>query len=291
MAKEPEAAAAPPVGKKKKPILLIAIVAVVLLAGGGGAAFFLLGGKRTKVTSTRKKRRTARVHVTLEPFTVNLTSEVAERFLGLGIDLQGLGARHRRQGEAAPARDQERDPAAAQPQACRGPFRHRRRPAARGDSRHRQQGDRALQGTLGAEAHHRKAEAAADEKHAEEKPAEEKSAEKPIAKAPKVETDVLLHVLRHPVAHGRGHPFPGRGRYSRCSCPWSCGRAKVPIDRDLQLAAPAGGRTRRPGGQTDERADQRLPDRARRSGGGQRQARRPRLATWSPSNASASSTR
>ena len=96
MANKPEASAAPPVaGKKKKPILLIAIVAVVLLLGGGGAAFFLLGGKKDKgedhAEEAAEEHAKPPVYVTLDPFTVNLTSEGSERFLQIGIDLKVSG--------------------------------------------------------------------------------------------------------------------------------------------------------------------------------------------------------
>jgi flagellar protein FliL len=96
MANKPEASTAPPAaGKKKKPILLIAIVAVVLLLGGGGAAFFLLGGKNDKgedhAEEAAEEHAKAPVYVTLDPFTVNLTSEGSERFLQVGIDLKVSG--------------------------------------------------------------------------------------------------------------------------------------------------------------------------------------------------------
>jgi flagellar FliL protein len=95
MANKPEASAAPPAGKKKKPKLLIAIVAVVLVLGGGGAAFFLLGGKTGKdgehAQEAPDEHAKPPVFVTLDPFTVNLTSETAERFLQVGIDLKVSG--------------------------------------------------------------------------------------------------------------------------------------------------------------------------------------------------------
>lgn len=95
MAKQPEPSAAPaPEGapaKKKKPIL-IAIAAVVVLAGGGAAAWFLLGGKHDKnaehAEEVEAEVSKPPVYVTLEPFTVNLTSEATDRYLQVGIDLK-----------------------------------------------------------------------------------------------------------------------------------------------------------------------------------------------------------
>lgn len=93
MAKQPEPSAAPaPEGapaKKKKPILIIAIAALVVLAGGGAAAWFLLGGKHDKdAEHAEAEALKPPVYVTLEPFTVNLTSEATDRYLQVGIDLK-----------------------------------------------------------------------------------------------------------------------------------------------------------------------------------------------------------
>jgi flagellar protein FliL len=95
MAKQPEPSPAPAAegapAKKKKPILIIAVVAVVLLAGGGAAAWFLLGGKHDKKDEHTEEEVEASkppVYVTLEPFTVNLTSEASDRYLQVGIDLK-----------------------------------------------------------------------------------------------------------------------------------------------------------------------------------------------------------
>ena len=89
MAKQPEPSAAPDAegapAKKKKPILIIAIVVLVLLVGGGAAAWFLLGGKHAEEEVDASKPP---VYVTLEPFTVNLTSEASDRYLQVGIDLK-----------------------------------------------------------------------------------------------------------------------------------------------------------------------------------------------------------
>jgi|GEM_PF-141673 len=95
MAKQPEPSAAPTAegapAKKKKPILIIAIVVLVLLVGGGAAAWFLLGGKHGKKDEHAEEEVDASkppVYVTLEAFTVNLTSEASDRYLQVGIDLK-----------------------------------------------------------------------------------------------------------------------------------------------------------------------------------------------------------
>ncbi|MBX9963087.1 MAG: flagellar basal body-associated FliL family protein [Burkholderiales bacterium] len=94
MAKQPEPSAAPAAegapAKKKKPILIIAIVVLVLLVGGGAAAWFLLGGKHGKEDEHAEEVEASKppVYVTLEPFTVNLTSEASDRYLQVGIDLK-----------------------------------------------------------------------------------------------------------------------------------------------------------------------------------------------------------
>ncbi len=203
MAKEPEAAPAPAAGKKKKPILLIAIVAVVLLAGGGGAAFFLLGGKKDKgdehAEEAAEEHAKPPVYVTLEPFTVNLTSEGAERFLQVGIDLK------------VSAPDIADKVKLHLPEIKNGILllltskRVEDLSGIEGKNALREEVRDIVNKAIGlykAPAAPKptieKTDAATDEKHAEDKPAEEKpaedkSAEKPAAKAPKVGvTDVLL---------------------------------------------------------------------------------------------------
>lgn len=202
MAKEPEAAAAPPAGKKKKPILLIAIVAVVLLAGGG-AAFFLLGGKKDKggehAEEAAEEHAKPPVYVTLEPFTVNLTSEGAERFLQVGIDLK------------VSAPDIADKVKLHLPEIKNGILllltskRVEDLSGIEGKNTLREEIRDIVNKSIGLykapvapKPAIEKTDAAAEEKHAEDKPAEEKSAdenpaEKPAAKAPKVGvTDVLL---------------------------------------------------------------------------------------------------
>lgn len=114
--------AAPEEGGKKKKKLLIIIVAalVVVLAGGGGAAWFLLGGKKKPKGKHKKgdevaeahdeggdagedgegegdgedeedhgdSKKKAPVYASLEPFVVNLSSEAADRYLQVGIDVK-----------------------------------------------------------------------------------------------------------------------------------------------------------------------------------------------------------
>jgi flagellar FliL protein len=93
MAEKKEAAAGAAGGKKK--LLLIIIIVVVLLIGGGAAAWFLLGGKGDKgdkgeeeAEEVSEKTTKPPVFLTLDPFTVNLTSENADRYLQVGIDLK-----------------------------------------------------------------------------------------------------------------------------------------------------------------------------------------------------------
>lgn len=198
MAKEPEAAAAPAAGKKKKPILLIAIIAVVLLAGGGAAAFFLLGGKKDKggehAEEAAEEHAKPPVYVTLEPFTVNLTSEGAERFLQVGIDLK------------VSAPDIADKVKLHLPEIKNGILllltskRVEDLSGIEGKNTLRVEVRDIVNKSIGLYKEPsapkpviEKTEAAAEEKHGEEKPAEDKPEEKPVAKAPKVGvTDVLL---------------------------------------------------------------------------------------------------
>jgi flagellar FliL protein len=97
MADKKEAAAGA-AGGKKKPLLLVVIgLVVVLLVGGGAAAWFLLGAKSDKADADQEaeeaeevsaKSAKPPVFLTLEPFTVNLASENADRYLQVGIDLK-----------------------------------------------------------------------------------------------------------------------------------------------------------------------------------------------------------
>lgn len=103
-------------GKKKKLLLIVAILVVVLIAGGGGAAYFLFFGKKKPKGHGKGGGEHAEanadaghgeeeeadaedadedhgkakppVYVTLEPFTVNLAAEAADRYLQVGIDLK-----------------------------------------------------------------------------------------------------------------------------------------------------------------------------------------------------------
>lgn len=208
MAKEPEASAAPAAGKKKKPIVLIAIIAVVLLAGGGAAAFFLLGGKKDKggehAEEAAEEHAKPPVYVTLEPFTVNLTSEGNERFLQVGIDLK------------VSAPDVAEKVKLHMPEIKNGILllltskRAEELGAVEGKNVLREEVRDIVNKSIGMykapstpKPAIDKSEAAGEEKHgeekhaedkpAEEKAAEDKPAERPVTKAPKVGvTDVLL---------------------------------------------------------------------------------------------------
>jgi flagellar FliL protein len=89
--------AAPKAGKKKT--MLIVIIALVVLVAGGAGAFLFMGKKHApkdgeaheeeEVADTAKAKPP--VFVTLEPFTVNLTSEASDRYLQVGIDLKVSG--------------------------------------------------------------------------------------------------------------------------------------------------------------------------------------------------------
>lgn len=89
--------AAPKAGKKKT--MLIVIIALVVLAAAGAGAFLFMGKKQApkdgeahgeeEVVDTAKGKPP--VFVTLEPFTVNLTSEASDRYLQVGIDLKVSG--------------------------------------------------------------------------------------------------------------------------------------------------------------------------------------------------------
>lgn len=82
-------------GKKKKPKLLIIIIAAVaLLAIGGGAGWYFLMHKTPKEGEAAEhveEKKTPPVFVTLDPFTVNLASEAADRYLQVGMDLKVSG--------------------------------------------------------------------------------------------------------------------------------------------------------------------------------------------------------
>jgi len=101
-------------GKKKKVlIIVIALVVVLALAGGGAAWFFLHGKKKGKAHDKSAgehaeqadeadgngghddeeegeddSKKKPPVFVSLEPFTVNLSSEASDRYLQVGIDLK-----------------------------------------------------------------------------------------------------------------------------------------------------------------------------------------------------------
>lgn len=111
-----KAAAAPAEGEggggKKKVLIIVVALVVVLALAGGGAAWFLLGGKKKGKGHAKQADEHAEqaedgdvghdddedaeedtkkkppVFVSLEPFTVNLSSEASDRYLQVGIDLK-----------------------------------------------------------------------------------------------------------------------------------------------------------------------------------------------------------
>lgn len=102
-------------GKKKKVLIIVIALVVVLALAGGGAAWFLLGGKKkgkghAKAADEHAEqvddsggghddedepeddsKKKPPVFVSLEPFTVNLSSEASDRYLQVGIDLKVSG--------------------------------------------------------------------------------------------------------------------------------------------------------------------------------------------------------
>jgi flagellar protein FliL len=99
-------------GKKKKVLIIVIALVVVLALAGGGAAWFLLGGKKKGKGHGKPadehaepadeadaghddedepeddSKKKPPVFVSLEPFTVNLSSEASDRYLQVGIDLK-----------------------------------------------------------------------------------------------------------------------------------------------------------------------------------------------------------
>ncbi len=99
-------------GKKKKVLIIVIALVVVLALAGGGAAWFLLGGKKKGKGHAKPadehaeqaedgggghdddedaeddSKKKPPVFVSLEPFTVNLSSEASDRYLQVGIDLK-----------------------------------------------------------------------------------------------------------------------------------------------------------------------------------------------------------
>jgi flagellar protein FliL len=92
--------AAAPSGSKKKLIIIIAAV-LVLALGGGGAAMFMMKSKAAaaaaaedgddapaKEESHAEGKKVPPVFVPLDPFTVNLADQDAERYAQIGVTLQ-----------------------------------------------------------------------------------------------------------------------------------------------------------------------------------------------------------
>jgi flagellar FliL protein len=84
---KPKEEATAPAGKSKKKLILIIVAAVVLLgAAGGGAMFFMSGKKAPK--EHKEEVAKAPVFLPLEPFVVNLQSEIGEKYLQVNMTLQ-----------------------------------------------------------------------------------------------------------------------------------------------------------------------------------------------------------
>lgn len=88
MSKAPaKPADAAPAGKSKKKLIIIIAAAVLLLGGiGGGAAVFLSKKKPEKEVKAEPTK--APVFLPLEPFVVNLQSELGEKYLQVQMTLQ-----------------------------------------------------------------------------------------------------------------------------------------------------------------------------------------------------------
>lgn len=89
-----EAVAAAPKKKSKLKLVLLVVLVLALLGGGGGAAwYFTLGtagdkaGDKAKAAAKEASHKPP-VFVNLEPFTVNLAAEGADRYLQTTIVLQ-----------------------------------------------------------------------------------------------------------------------------------------------------------------------------------------------------------
>lgn len=88
---KPEVKSAEAAAKPKKPkLIILVIVAVMLIGGGGGAAwYFLMGAKKGGDTHQKEDKQKPPVFVTLERFTVNLSSsDGVDHFLMIGVDLK-----------------------------------------------------------------------------------------------------------------------------------------------------------------------------------------------------------
>lgn len=87
MSKAPAKPTDAPAGKSKKKLIIMIAAAVLILGGvGGGAAMFLSKKKPAKEEKTEVAK--APVFLPLEPFVVNLQSELGEKYLQVQMTLQ-----------------------------------------------------------------------------------------------------------------------------------------------------------------------------------------------------------
>jgi flagellar FliL protein len=87
MSKAPEKPTDAPAGKSKKKLIIIA-AAVLLLGGIGGGAAMFLSKKKPAKEETKTEVAKAPVFLPLEPFVVNLQSELGEKYLQVQMTLQ-----------------------------------------------------------------------------------------------------------------------------------------------------------------------------------------------------------
>jgi flagellar FliL protein len=88
MSKAPEKPTDAPAGKSKKKLIIIIAAAVLLLGGIGGGAAMFLSKKKPAKEETKTEVAKAPVFLPLEPFVVNLQSELGEKYLQVQMTLQ-----------------------------------------------------------------------------------------------------------------------------------------------------------------------------------------------------------
>ncbi len=85
---KPHDDAAPPAGKSKKKLIVIILGAVLVLGAAGGGAMFFLSKKNSAPKEHKEEVAKAPLFLPLEPFVVNLQSEVGEKYLQVQMTLQ-----------------------------------------------------------------------------------------------------------------------------------------------------------------------------------------------------------
>lgn len=88
MSKAPAKPTDAPAGKSKKKLIIIIAAAVLLLGGIGGGAVMFLSKKKPAKEETKTEVAKAPVFLPLEPFVVNLQSELGEKYLQVQMTLQ-----------------------------------------------------------------------------------------------------------------------------------------------------------------------------------------------------------